>query len=497
MVGLRRHRGSREPLPLWPVPVPVPVPAPDSSGTGWLVALAPEGDAGQDGRMSDVAATLRLRITPETLRVEVDDEVVLEEEAAIAFSYEARAEDAAVIAVGDGTRELPEQIRTFDWSAEPDPRLRRAVLVPVDEAAWYRPLATGDETKRPEYENPWDHQGEIVNVHPFAPGEGSVRTWLVFLHFFRFHLFHGRRARRIGFFRLWWIRLFGRVEVVIPELPEDDRLHDDLVRGLRGVFGGRVMLNGAPARVRSAARRPLRDWLPIAAPSAILVLILAARSTFGAPVWFNGLGFITSLVGGLSLFAAWRELRAGPSAPTVRPPSPRALHRRVDAGPDADPRAFAGPRETWLSADDTGDFLGMIPPLALVAWPVVAAWFRFWGPRPGPVFLVALAVLALGGFLATRPRISLGERGITVRPRGLLGRPFRIPHGRIRHVALRRGENDAPQLAILFRGGGELVIGYRLRTRRRAARMEELESALLDRLHGAGSYREPGARVVG
>ena len=395
--------------------------------------------------MSDVAATLRLRITPETLRVEVDDEVLLEEEAAIAFSYEARAEDAAVIAVGDGTRELPEQIRTFDWSAEPDPRLRRAVLVPVDEASWYRPLATGDETKRPEYENPWDHQGEIVNVHPFAPGEGSVRTWLVFLRYFRFHLFHGPRARRIGFFRLWWIRLFGRVEVVIPELPEDDRTHDDLVRGLREVFGGRVMLNGAPARVRSTVRRPLRDWLPIAAPS----------------------------------------------------PSPRALHRRVDAGPDADPRAFAGARETWLSADDTGDFLGMIPPLALVAWPVLAAWFRFWAPRTGPVFLVALAVLALGGFLATRPRVSLGERGITVRPRGLLGRPFRIPHGRIRHVALRRGENDAPQLAILFRGGGELVIGYRLRTRRRAARMEELESALLDRLHGAGSYREPGARVVG
>lgn len=440
--------------------------------------------------------TLRIRVTADRLRVELDGVgVVLDEEAVLALMYDARAEDIVCVGAGLEALGLPEVIKSPEAV---DVDGRSPVFVPVEEARWLDGDRGLGGAKPPALREPWQHHRECVLVHPFAPGAGSVRTSTWLLATARHRILSGAAAANLGIAARWWVRLGAPVDLVIPEVPADDTQHDLLVRELWSIFGGRLRLNGAPAKLRGRTRLPRRDWgliaLPLAPSAAFAALALHARSFPGRRLLLYA--SISSLVLlGVTLLLAWYRFRHGPSAPAVENPSARALRKQVGAAPGAEPADFAGAGhyrfDIARGSGRASDLLGLhmfAVPSALLGLAHLGPPRATWSDIAVIAFAFAILVGLFGGLvLGSRllaPRMSLGERGITLRLMGAYSRPLLIPYSRIRHAAV-----TIPTLVLRFHGGQELSLTLPLGEK---TPFLEIEAALVSRLSTQSSYRAPG-----
>jgi hypothetical protein len=455
-------------------------------------------------------------VTPETVRVEVDGAgVVFEEEAVLALAYDARREDASILDWGRRALTVPERLGDIDLL---DPRKRRPAIVPVEEARWLdgdRGLGAPPAAK---FNDPWEHHGEIVLVRPWAPGLGSIRTWAWVLYNARLAFLNAGAATGLGAAQRFRLRHGAAVDVVLPELPADAKDHDRLVRVLWDIFGSRVWLGGAPARLRNPPGLRWRDRLAAAAWLGAALFPIGLRISRG----LRPLNAATALIGAVFIGAAYLGL----SAAARRDPSAvdadglgellRKLRRRVtDPGrAGVAPAGCTGAGDFRFGVTQGGGW--MVVPLLVLA-PILVRVFDLVAPHrgracpaPGRDTTPWYVILSLGigtlvacglalwlGYWLTSARLSLGERGLTVRPSGWFSRPQRIPYASIRHAAYSltlKGQ----QMRLLLHDGREVSFGFPPDTSRAASEAQsklllDIEAKITAHLATAGSYRTPGA----
>lgn len=437
---------------------------------------------------------LRFHITPRIVRVDLDGAgVLLEEEAVLALLYDARSEDAVCVGGGQEALEVPDQVK----AAAADGAGTHATMVPLAEVKWYDSQGGFEDPPVPTFPNPWEHHGECVLLHPFTPGEGSSRTKVMLIERILHRIVTGQAAPSLGWAQRAWIRHGARIDVVLPEVPADPSAHDRLVRTLWQAFAWRLRLDGAPARLRTAVRFPLRDWPELAGPFVVaaLAVFLAAFSRVHASL--KGVVFAACLhvfLFGVTALIASSRFRLGPSQPRVKPPKEQALRAQVGAGPDVDPADFVGVGSIRFEAPHSNQVAApaMVLLAGLIAILLVWAPHRSGVPDPrsqtlGVIIGIGVVVGLLGstwlGAALAAPRMSLGERGLTLRLAGWYSRPLLIPYARVRNAAL-----CLPGLVLRLHGGVEFSFAT---TSAGAARCAEIEAAIRSRLAPAASYRTP------
>ncbi|MFT3772433.1 MAG: hypothetical protein QM820_44125 [Minicystis sp.] len=453
-----------------------------------------------------MSGRLRFHVTPQTIRVEIDGAgIVFEDEAALALVYDARAEDIAVVDWGRRALTVPERLLEIELR---DVRKRAACIVPEEEARWYdgdRRLGAPPAAK---FDDPWEHHGEIIVVRPWAPGAGSLRTWAWSLLSAHRAFFAGDASARLGVVKRWWLQHMAPVDVVLPELPADAKDHDRLVHALWTIFGRRVWLNGTLAKLRQSPRLQWRDFRVAGWFAGATLLLAVMRVMQGRPV-FDGAFVVAGAVSILAALVSWDvAMRRGPSVSEADngTTTPRSSMRHETAGPDVNPADYAGGGDFRLGIVE-GSQWAMFPLLVLGA--LLAGALKFLGPGVWPFNLV-LGIISLAGvffciWLGLRlaaTRLSLGERGLTLRLNGWYSRPRLIPYASIRHVAFQVTMTGQRALRLVLHDGQQVSFGFPLDTSRAANEAAEklllgIEAEVTSRLGSPGSYRMAGGTMRG
>jgi hypothetical protein len=459
-----------------------------------------------------VLGTLRFRVTPETIRVELDGAgVVFEDDAVLALVYDARGEGVAILDWGRKALTLPDRLHEVDLL---DHQKRPVCIVPEEEARWLDGDRGLGASPAQTFADPWEHHGEVALVRPWAPGAGSVRTWACSLALTRQAFFAWAAAARWGLLRRWWLRSWAPVEVVLPEVPADPKDHDRLVRHLWETFGRRVRLNGARAKLCEFPRHGWGEWLAVPLPLLAPIFLAGVRFTKGLSPVNRAMATLSIACLALSLGileSVWRRepnvAEAGGWKRWIR-----SLRRRRVADPAAEPEDYAG----------VGPFrLGMLEESGLLIVPLFAAGALtaavtklFGGPRslhpehPTVGFVIAMITAVITGLVfclwlgyrLASTRLSLGKRGLTLRLKGWYSRPLRIPYTRIRHVAFFVTPAGRRTLRLDLRDGEHLSFGFPPDTSRAANEaaqklLWDLEGRIASRLGSPGSYRLPGGSL--
>ncbi|APR84511.1 Hypothetical protein A7982_09860 [Minicystis rosea] len=438
--------------------------------------------------------------------MEFDGEPLYEDEAVLALVYNAREEDFAVLAWGREALSVPERLHEMELL---DVRDRSMCIVPVEEARWYDGDRGLDAVAAPKAGDPWEHHGEIVIVRPFAPGAGSIRTWVWLLRWCRNTLLSEAAAPRLGVAQRWFFRLLGAVDIILPERPADARAHDQLVQGLWETFGWWVRLDGAPARRSEPSRLTWRDWLVSAACIGVPSLGIAVRVVKGLPPLFAVTGTMAAVSATFAFLYIGHVLHRDPRAPKEESERQllRALRAHVAAGEDAEPREYEGAGEFRFGAkkgDWTGFPAGMWMLLSVGGMALGALLFRDF--MKSDLVRISFGVLVVAGLyvsiwlgdVLTRARLSLGEQGLTLRLIGVYARPLLIPYARIRHASM-TFEAMGFVLRLRFHSGHEVSFGFPqgatdpLESRKL---LLDVEAAIVARLGLSGSYRKRGVALA-
>lgn len=440
--------------------------------------------------------TLRLRITAETIRLELGGAGVLYEDAAVlVLGYDARTEDVVPVLRGREALSVPERLHEIDLL---EVHKRRATLVPTEEARWYDGDRGFDAPPVPHFADPWQHHGEVILVRPFVPGSASVRVWGWLLRPLRYRIFAGL-PRSGGALRRWWLRFRAPVEVELPVWPTSAAAHDQLVRDLWFIFGPRVRRNGVPLALRVSAPPALRDWPVVAVPFGPALAWAALFAAPGAPLWSTVTVSLSVLGAAGAVLLARRALLRGPSAPRAREESPRKLRSRGISEERARAEDFTGvaAHRLGINARDPRRWL----PLGIAALVLVPCVLLL-STRMSPDLKVAMVFVTIAliglctwfGMWLAATRLSLGERGLTLRLHGWYSRPEHIPYLHIRHAARVGTDEGTGVLCLHFHGGGRLSFGFPVECKQADEKLLlDLEAAISSRLGALASYRVRGA----
>ena len=438
--------------------------------------------------------TLHLRITADRVRVELDGRLLLDEEAAIALRFNARTGAPQILAYGRDTVALPGRIVDLANKGVMDDGYERACIVPAAEAKWWEPIRTlAPSDSLPDVSEPWEHHGEIVIVHPFAQATATPFLWPATLHWAYFSA-----LAKEPLFRREWLHLRRRVAIELPELPPDARVHDDLVRHFRERFGRRVTINGSRAQLQAPPKLTeltWKQWGLILLPFTLLTLKL--RIWRGLPPM--RLLVMAVVVGTAMSIAVVRRVLEGDPVDRHSPAprlisTPKQLYRYGAPTPVVDPTSFANHSSFQLGVLDSVSKLGVL--LFTMAVFVSCAVLLQLSLEAGIAKLLTFGAASASAWLAAHlasTRLALGERGITLRLRGRLSRPVRIPYARIRHVIA----GDVATLRMVFHDDHEVRIGFAVNLERRIRLLRDIESALVPHLTPPGSYRAPGTGGAG
>jgi hypothetical protein len=442
-----------------------------------------------------IRPTLHLRVTAERVRVELDGAGVLfDEEAAIALRYDARLNDAQICAIYRDALTLSGTLETLVQKGEIDDGDRRACIVPATEAKWWEHVRTfASSEPAPAPSASWEHHGEIVVVHPFAPATIAPFVWQPMLMTAR-HLALEKEASGHSFRRLRRLCMerWARVEIELPALPADAVLHDRLLRQLWEHFGERVLVDGARPRLRAPLRFADIPWSDRLAFSFPLSLPIAMRLLARRPLPARVMLFLVLGSAAMSLLGWRATLRRGPRVSAAfEPPIVTTIKAlRPYAEPGAKPESYAGRGSFLLLSTDA--VVGAALPLSALAsvFAIIPLLVRLRHPLLPLLLIVGAPVAAI--WLAAQmigARLSAGEHGITLRLRGWLSPALRIPYSRIRRVIAVEGVQQ--RLRIIFHDGRELPLSASLLARNRSS-LRDIEATIAARLASPTSYRASG-----
>ena len=437
--------------------------------------------------------TLRFRVTSETIAIELDGVgVVFEEEALVALMFDARTASPVPLAVGRQAQNIESSLPDLEIG---DVRHRRACLVPMEQARWYEDdRGVGARLAR-EVGDPWEHHGEVVLVRPFGPEGGSLRVWGWVFATIWARLSAEGYPSRLGVLGRAWLRARARVDIELPAWPTDARDHDQLLRTLWQVFGGRVLIGGAPGKLRGRARSTT-DLALIAGISALPFTAVLVRAWRGLPWLDRPVLLMATLFFTLAIFMARFTRRRAPDASAGSgDSSPRSLRSAVAVETAASPSAYEGVEHVALGLTARGPavllaVLTIVPLVVLAGASVVKSrpenQYGLWG-----VMLLGVLFGGVLGYYLVRARLSLGERGLTLRLLGVWSPPLRVPYNRVLRVAI-INEPGARTLTLAFKEGYQVSMGVGLHRRAGLQRVLRLEAMIQEHLSRPASFRDRG-----